>query len=79
MTSFGIVQYHQGRIEPPKAARGHATSNSANIDNIGLKDTKNRGPSAACKTAHTIEVLISILYTLSLSTSIVRADTSLRT
>ncbi len=53
---------HQGRIEPP---RGHATSNSANIDSIVLNVTKNRGPRAACKTAHTIEGLISIYkYTL---------------
>ncbi len=43
----------QGRIEPPKAARGHATSNSANIDSIVLNVTKNRDPRAACKTAHT--------------------------
>ncbi len=35
--------YNQGRIEPPKAARGHATSNSANIDSIVLNVTKNRG------------------------------------
>ncbi len=34
---------YQGRIEPPKAARGHATSNSANIDSIVLNVTKNRG------------------------------------
>ncbi len=52
----------QGRTEPP---RGHATSNSANIDSIVLNVTKNRGPPAAFKTAHTIEVLISIYkYTL---------------
>ncbi len=25
-----VYRYNQGRIEPPKAARGHATSNSAN-------------------------------------------------
>ncbi len=56
----------QGRIEPPKAARGHATSNSANIDSIVLNVTKNRDPRAACMTAHTVEVLI--FYTLSLST-----------
>ncbi len=56
---------NQRRIEPPKAARGHATSNSANIDSIVLNVTKNRGPCAACKTTHTIEVLISIYkYTL---------------
>ncbi len=54
---------YQGRIEPPKAARGHATSNSANVDSIVLNVIKDRGPCAACKTAHTIEVLISILYT----------------
>ncbi len=56
---------HLGRIKPPKAARGHATSNSANIDSIVLNVTKNRGPCAACKTPHTVEVLISIYkYTL---------------
>ncbi len=68
------MQYYQGRIEPPKAARGHATSNSANIDSIVLNVTtkKNRDPRAACKTAHTVEVLI--FYTLSLSTSMVWAD-----
>ncbi len=33
-------RYDQGRIEPPKAARGHATSNSANIDSIVLNVTK---------------------------------------
>ncbi len=48
-------------IEPPKA-RGHATSNSANIDSIVLNVTKNRGPCAASKAAHTVEVLI--FYTL---------------
>ncbi len=52
---------YQGRIEPPKAARGHATSNSANIDSIVLNVTKDRHPCAhfcvACKTAHTVEVL----------------------
>ncbi len=63
------VLHNQGHIEPPKAARGHATSNSANIDSIALNVTKDRGHSAACKTAHTIEVLISIyIYTLSVST-----------
>ncbi len=51
----GVDLQYQGRIEPPKAARGHATSNSFNIDSIVLKDTKN---SAACKTAHTVKVLI---------------------
>ncbi len=56
-----IYAYYQGRIEPPKAARGHATSNSANIDSIVLNVTKNRDPRAACKTAHTIEVLISMV------------------
>ncbi len=62
--------FNQGRIEPPKAARGHATFNSANIDSIVLNLTKDRDPCAACKTAHTIEVLISIfyMYTLSVST-----------
>ncbi len=52
--------HKQGRIEPPSAARGHATSNCANIDSIALNVTKNRGRCPACKTAHTIEVLISI-------------------
>ncbi len=37
---------YQGRIELPKAARGHATSNSANIDSIVLNVTKNRDPRA---------------------------------
>ncbi len=37
-----------------------------------LNVTKNRDPRAACKTTHTVEVLI--FYTLSLSTSVVRAD-----
>ncbi len=70
LTAF-VARYEggkdQGRIDQPKAARGHATSNSANRDSIVLKD---RGPCAACKTAHTIEVLISIfyMYTLSVST-----------
>ncbi len=41
-------------------------------DSIVLKDTTNRDPCAACKTAHTVEVLI--FYTLSLSTSMVWAD-----
>ncbi len=63
--SLALFRWNQGRIEPPKAARGHATSNSANIDSIVLNVTKNRGPCAACKTTHTIEVLISIYkYTL---------------
>ncbi len=62
----------QGRIEPPKAASGHATSNSANIDSIVLNVTKNRDPRAACKTTHTVEVLI--FYTLSLSASMVWVD-----
>ncbi len=52
---------YQGRIELPKAARGHATSNSANLD------SKNRELCAACRTTHTVEVLT--FYTLSLSTS----------
>ncbi len=56
----------------PKAARGHATANSANIDSIVQNVTKNRDPCAVCKTAHTVEVLI--FYTLSLSTSMVWAD-----
>ncbi len=59
----GAYEQRQGRIEPPKVARGHATSNSANIDSIVLNVTKNRGPCAACKTAHTVEVLISIILT----------------
>ncbi len=63
---------YQGRLEPPKAARGHATSSSANIDSVVLNVTKNRDPCAACKTAHTVEVLT--FFTLSLSTSMVRAD-----
>ncbi len=50
--------YDQGCIEQPKAVRGHATSNSANIDSIVLNVTKNRDPRAACKTAYTVEVLI---------------------
>ena len=33
--------FQQGRIEPPKAARGHATSYSACIDGIVLSVTKN--------------------------------------
>ena len=32
---------HQGRIEAPKAARGHATSRSPCIDGIVLSVTKN--------------------------------------
>ncbi len=58
--------YNQWRIE---AARGHATSNSANIDSIVLNVTKNRDPCAACRTcrtAYTVEVLT--FYTLSLNT-----------
>ncbi len=57
-------------IEPPKAARGHATSNSANLDSIHVVQsvTKNRDPRAACKVLHVhvrppmVEVLI--FYTL---------------
>ncbi len=65
-----VHTHYQGRIEPPKAARGHATSNSANIDSLVLNVTKDRGTCAACNTAHTIEVLISIfyMYTLTVST-----------
>ncbi len=52
----------QGRIELPKVVRGHATSDSANIDSIVLNVTKNRDPCAhfcvACRTAHTVEVLV---------------------
>jgi len=33
--------YYQGRIEPPKAARGHATSYSARTDGIVLSVTQN--------------------------------------
>ena len=36
-----IGRYQQGRIEPPKAARGHATSRSPCIDGIVLSVTKN--------------------------------------
>ncbi len=61
----------QGRIKPLKAARGHTTSNSANIDSIVLNVTKNRDPRAACRTAYTVEVVI--FYTLSLGTSMVWA------
>ncbi len=53
-----LLMYRQGHIEPPKVARGHATSNSANIDSIVLNVTKNRDPYAACKAAHTLEMLI---------------------
>ncbi len=63
---LGKMMCQQGRIEPPMAAQCHATSNSANIDSIVLSVTKNRDPRAACKTAHTVEVLI--FSTLSLST-----------
>ena len=37
----GVCIYSQGHIEPPKAARGHATSYSARIDGIVLSVTKN--------------------------------------
>ena len=37
----GTVECQQGRIEPPKAARGHATSHSPCIDGIVLSVTKN--------------------------------------
>jgi len=33
--------WYQGRIEPPKAARGHATSYKARTDGIVLSVTKN--------------------------------------
>ncbi len=59
----------QGRIEPLKAARGHTSSNSANIDSVVLNVTEDRGPCAACNPAHTIEVLISNLYMYTLSVS----------
>ncbi len=39
-----LQKYDQGRIEPPKAARGHATSDSAHTDGIVLSVTKNRNP-----------------------------------
>ena len=35
------IEVNQGRIEPPKAARGHATSRSPCIDGIVLSVTKN--------------------------------------
>ena len=35
---------YQGRIEPPKAARGHATSYSVHRDGIVLSATKNNVP-----------------------------------
>ena len=35
------ITFVQGRIEPPEAARGHATSYSARIDGIVLSITKN--------------------------------------
>jgi len=37
----GHIDYYQGCIEPPKAARGHATSYSARTDGIVLSVTKN--------------------------------------
>ena len=40
-TSFVFIDKYQGRIEPPKAARGHATSRSPGIDGIVLSVTKN--------------------------------------
>ncbi len=58
---------YQGCIEPPKAARGHATSNSANTDTTVLNITKNRGPCAACKPTYTVDVLISIFYLYTLT------------
>ncbi len=51
-----------------------STSNSANVDSIVLNVTKDRGPCAACKTTHSIEVLISIFYMYTLSTSMVRVE-----
>ena len=39
---------HQGRIEPPKAARGHATSRSPCIDSIVLSVTKNNAREKSC-------------------------------
>ena len=35
------TEHNQGRIELPKAERGHATSYSARIDSIVLSVTKN--------------------------------------
>ena len=34
-----VIEFYQGRIEPPKAERGHATSYSARIDGIVLSVT----------------------------------------
>ncbi len=62
MSNMAATVSFQGRIEPPKAARGHATSNSANIDSVVLNVTKNRGPRAARKTAHTTEVLSAYIH-----------------
>ncbi len=42
--TISLQKYDQGRIEPPKAARRHATSNSAYTDGIVLSVTKNRNP-----------------------------------
>ena len=42
-SSFTGEKFIQGRIEPLKAARGHATFRSACIDGIVLSVTKNNG------------------------------------
>ena len=42
MLKKALVNHHeQGHIEPPKAARGHATSYSARTDGKVLSVTKN--------------------------------------
>ncbi len=56
-----LLEYCQGRIEPPKAARGHATY----IDGIVLNVTKFRIQILPCvisRSARTIEVLSAYIH-----------------
>ena len=47
---------YQGRIEPPKAARGNATSHSPCIDGIVLSVTKNSLPVKHVKNSCTVRL-----------------------
>ena len=48
--------YSRGHIEPPKAARGHATSYSVRIDGIVLSVTKNNVSGKASEIACTVRL-----------------------
>ncbi len=51
--------YH-GHIYPPKAGRGHATSDSANIEGIVLNVTKNRDPHATSDSANIEGIVLNV-------------------